>query len=457
MKAILIDDDSEALLSLARALKVSIPVLSCEVATCAERAKVIVREQRPEVAVLDLCIDTHCGVQSGFELLEQLLLIDPTLRVLVLTGHGSPEHGVRALNLGAASFLEKPADIGHLAALIRDGERQSTLRRSFVTLQKQAEDGVESKLIGGSQVMQRLREEVQLAARTPQPILLLGETGTGKGVCARLIHELSVRADKRFVRYQPNFASADLVNSEIFGHVKGAFTGAMQDRIGLIGEADGGSLFLDEVEELPLETQVGLLGVLQERQFRPVGANRELAANFRLICASNRDTLIMIEQGKLRRDFYHRIAHQVIRIPSLSEHVDDIPMLAQHFLHELGKRDCLNVFGLSQEALATLEQHPWPGNVRELQAVIEGAAYRASANGRTQVEKQDLSFLAQMASNSEFAAGLNEQVDLFRRRLISAALSKHNGNQVQAARDLRIDRSTLRRILSRSGGAMEIV
>lgn len=449
MKAVFVDDDSDALLSLVRALKVALPELNPEVATSALKALTLVSSIKPEVVVLDLCIDVAQGVQSGFSLLEQLLMLDPTLRVLVLTGQGSNEHGIRALNMGAASFLEKPADINHLAALIRDAERQCSLRRSYLTIQARAGQELERRLVGSSLQMQKLHEEIRLAARTPQPVLILGETGTGKGVCARLIHEIGPRSAKRFVRYQPNFAGVDLVNSELFGHVKGSFTGAGQDRVGLIAEAEGGTLFLDEVEELPLETQVALLGVLQERNYRSVGANKESSANFRLICASNRDTTEMMEQGKLRPDFYHRLAHHIIRIPALREHPEDICALAEHFLAELGRREAMNVFDMNDEAKALLGGYSWPGNVRELQAVVESAAYRAQFAGRTRIEQDDIIILSNQAPALEFSSGLNEQVESFRLRLIEAALSKHKGNQVQAARTLQIDRSTLRRVIAR--------
>ncbi|NDC39821.1 MAG: sigma-54-dependent Fis family transcriptional regulator, partial [Proteobacteria bacterium] len=232
---LLIDDDGDGCLSLARALKAAKIELPIHAATSAEQAMALARSRSIAVVVLDLSLDERRGVESGFELLQQLLREYPYLRVIILTGHGGIEHGVRALTLGAANFLEKPAHIPHLAALINDGIAQSALRQAAL---KREVTIIAETLVGSAEASQRLREAVRFAAQTSQSIFLAGETGAGKGLCASLIHRLGKRSGGNFVRYQPNFGSADLVNSDLFGHRKGAFTGATDDRRGLLSDAD---------------------------------------------------------------------------------------------------------------------------------------------------------------------------------------------------------------------------
>lgn len=448
---LLVDDDGDGCLSLARALKAAGVTIPAHVATSAEKAWSILRSRAIAVVVLDLSLDERRGVESGFELLKQMLGECPYLRIIILTGHGAVEHGVRALTLGAANFLEKPAHIPHLAALIHDGIAQSVLRQAAIRQERTLE---EETLVGSSEATQKLREAVRFAARTSQSIVLTGETGVGKGLCAQLIHRLSKRAGGNFVRYQPNFGSADLVNSDLFGHRKGAFTGATDDRRGLLRDADGGTLFLDEIDELPVECQVTLLGVLQERAFRAVGASAQEGSDFRLVTASNCDIEMALAQGKLRRDFYHRIAQAVVHVPPLRERRGDIQELAHHVLQAIAAREEINLFGIADAAIGALQSYDWPGNVRELQSVVEGAAYRAQYRGAAMVEVEDIVYRSpgpgREAGRVALAGGdFTSQVENFKYKLIEDALARHDGNQVKAAQELALDRSTLRRILAR--------
>jgi len=445
---ILVDDDGEALISLSRALSASALGASIQAASSPDKALELLTASKPLVAVIDLSLEQTRGVESGFELLAQILKLDPTCRVIVLTGHGSLEHGVRAISLGAANFLEKPADINHLSALIKDGMAQAELRRSYNKLVRESASGISNLIVGNSPQIKKVIEAVQYASQTAQSVLITGETGTGKGLCALAIQRISSRAQQKFVRYQPNFSTADLVNSDLFGHVKGAFTGANQNRRGLLADADQGTLFLDEIDELPLETQVALLGVLQEKKYRPVGSNNEALSNFRLICATNQDPQKCIEAGKLRKDFYHRIAHYQIHLPALRERLEDIEPLALYVLSSLREREQVNVLEISQAALSKLISTEWPGNVRQLQSVIEGAAYRAQFQGRTQIDLSDLPFSA--GQESAKATDFNSLLTEYKLNLISQALARHAGNQVKAAEELGLDRSTMRRILARA-------
>ncbi|MFM1846992.1 MAG: hypothetical protein RL417_466 [Pseudomonadota bacterium] len=439
-----IDDDRAALDSLVRA--VAQAGLGAVYLTAQGVADALAQRDRnhPLVIVLDLSLVPESGVESGFELLRTLAGRAPPARIIVLTGHGDELNGVRALHLGASSFLQKPADIPHLAALIRDGLTQAAILRRSVEPRPSSE---EMGLIGESAAMRGVLSEIRTAAQTTQPILLIGETGTGKGLSARAIHLCSARGRGNLVRYQPTFATPDIVQSDLFGHLKGAFTGASTDRRGLIAEADGGTLFLDEIDELPPEIQIALLGVLQDKRFRPVGSSSEVSSNFRLITASNRPLEEALELGKLRPDLMHRIAHTVIRLPPLRERLDDIPLLVAHLIARLAAREKLDILGVDDAVLELLTKHRWPGNVRELEGVVESAAYRAKFAGRERITPADLRFLSAYQPTAAVERDFHSQVEAFKGALIDAALERHGGNQLRAAHDLGVDRGTLARIL----------
>jgi len=446
---LLVDDESEALISLSRALKASGLTARVHAASEPKKAIQVLSETNAQVAVIDLSLDKREGVESGFRLIREILAQSSTCRVIVLTGHGSVTHGVRALALGAANFLEKPADAAHLTALINDGITQSMLRRDFQRLNSESPDSsINSLIIGKSEIAKAVRKEALYAAQNNLPILLTGETGTGKGLCALAIHKSSLRASSAFVRYQPTFSTSDLVNSELFGHKKGSFTGANEDRKGLILQAQNGTLFLDEIEELPIETQVALLGVLQDKKLRMVGSNDEQAVDFRLICAGNQDLKQSLDSGKLRGDFFHRIGHIVIDLKPLRARKEDISELAEHFLGRVRERENISVLAIEDNAVNELMRFDWPGNIRQLEAVIEGAAFRASFEGRVSIVPSDLRLSGGGAApSSQEKIGFHEQVRSFKLKLIKDKLAETSGNQVKAARELGLDRATLRRLL----------
>jgi len=450
-RVLLVDDDSELVQSLARALRVKGLEAKIDGVSLVERAIQLVKEIRPNVAVIDLCLDEQLGVQSGFGLVEAIRQIEPTCRILVLTGHGGVEHGVRALRLGAASFLEKPADAQHLVALIRDGISQSLIMRRVHEIDSSRDGSPLSLIVGAGARYQQLVSAIEYASRTAQPVLIIGETGTGKGLAAQVIHRLSARARKPFVRYQPSFAQAELVGSELFGHKRGSFTGATEDRRGLLLEADGGSLFLDEIDELPPQSQVALLGVLQDKRFRPIGGSREESSDFRLVAATNTPIDACLESGKLRRDLFHRIAQAQIAIPPLRERLEDLPLIAEHVLARLRGQELARVLRVSDGAISRLQGHSWPGNIRELEGVVESAAYRAEFSGRCVVEADDIEIRAS-CSVSQGSLSFNEQVEAFKLSLIDAAIERAGGSQVRAAEALNLDRSSMRRILQRRRG-----
>lgn len=449
---LLVDDDGELLQSLARAISPRIAPLRLSGATTLSGAREVVLLHKPSVIVLDLCIDEKQGVESGFELLSLCRGIDPTSRIIVLTGHGSLIHGVRALTLGAGSFIEKPAEPEHLAAVINDAASQSQLRREYEKLSHEATASSMQVLAGRSDAMKMLRDRLAFVATTPQPVLLIGETGTGKGLCARVIHECSHRRLKRFVHYQPNFGGGDIVQSELFGHVKGAFTGAIEARQGLAVEADQGTLFLDELDEVPADAQVRLLDLIQEQRVRAVGSDSFKKVDCRCIAATNRPLDEALASNKIRRDLYHRLAYNVLHIPPLRERLDDLCDLCEESLRALRAKENVQVFEVQPSVIERFRTMRWPGNVRELKAVVENAAYHAHFRGRTAISLEDVQNFG-MTAHSPKERSFHEQVECFKAQLIEQALQECGGSQVQAARILGLDRGTLRRILSRGVAA----
>lgn len=443
---LIVDDDSDALLSLTRALS-SIGLNHRIVgAGSAPKALSLQQELRPQVAIVDLSLNETEGVRSGYNLISALIEADPSVRVIVLTGHGSVKHGVRCIELGAASFLEKPADISHLMALVRDATTQSLLKRELQKLRQCSSDS-RIAVVGESQAARTLRTQLEFAAFSPQPVLLVGETGTGKSMAAQVIHSLSARSSGRFVRYQPNNSSPDLVNSDLFGHKKGSFTGASDNRKGLLLEADKGTIFLDEIDEFPQSVQVAILGVLQDKKFRVVGDNREQPIDVRLITASNSVLSKSIEEGKLRKDLYHRISHLTINIPPLRDRLSDIEALTTHFIKNLTMADELNVYGISSSAIERLISYDWPGNIRELEAKITAAAYRAQYRRSREIELSDVEIDSQ-ATMPPTVGSFHDKVQHFKSSLVRQALDKTKGNQLQAAKLIGLDRTSLRRIMS---------
>lgn len=444
----LIDDDADALMSLSRALGSNNRELEISGYCKTDEALAALKGHNPEVVVLDLSLDPIVGVESGLAVLREALKIDPTCRVIILTGHSALEHGLRSLENGAANFLEKPADLQHLSALVRDGISQARLRRELLNLKQQSPNQIENLILGQSSEIKLVRDSLLFAAHSNQSVLITGETGTGKGLCALAIHKLRKRANSNFIRYQPNFNTADLVNSELFGHIKGAFTGATENRRGLIADAANGTLFLDEIDELPIETQVALLGVLQDRKFRSIGANQETSVDFKLISATNCNIDQALDQGKLRRDLFHRIAHLRIHLPALRERKEDILPLAESFLANFRRKEQSNILGIDDSACELLLNYDWPGNVRELEACIEGAAYRAQFYKRLYIQTVDLNLIGPSASS--ITKTFHEQVLEFKLKIINDALNRNSGNQLRAAEELGMERSSLRRLLETS-------
>lgn len=445
-----VDDDNALLRGLSSAIKRRLDNISILIADNSEDALKLAQQTNVSVAVIDLEIDPKTGPESGLSLLTSLIEITTEIRTIVLTGHSDTTWGIEALRRGAGSFVTKPASYDHIYYLIKDALQQSRLARQLSQTLKDAPLSPYRRRLGlltASPSMETCLDSAAFSASTRQPLLILGATGCGKSLLARAIHSASDNPSAPFVHYQPNFGSPDLVSSELFGHERGAYTGALEKRRGLIEEADGGTLFLDEVDELPLETQVRVLHVLQEKVFRPLGAKKDLRSNFRLIAASNRNIEESLATGKLREDFFHRIAHDTITIPSLSERREDIPLLTRNFLADIAEKENRRVLRMENSALGKLTTHGWPGNVRELQATLTNAAARAYYMGSEVIAASHIQLKTPGISRLPSSGGsLRDRMQNAEKQAIAEALKNARGNQSEAARLLQIQRASLRRL-----------
>lgn len=394
-----------------------------------------------EANAFDLIVsDLRMPQMDGFELLTHVKQRWPEMPVIVLTGETEVSGIVEAIQLGATNYLMKPATPSLIG---------SAVTRALMHGKAVAGDGSISELIGSSGAMVEVRHRVVMAARSDVHVLITGDTGTGKELVSQAIHKYSSLADGPFVAHNCAIAPQDLFESEFFGHRRGSFTGADRDRLGLLREADGGVLFLDELETLHLVHQAKLLRVIDDGEVRPVGDERTFAASVRFVAATNRDPHVMIEEGSLRSDLYYRLRGIEIALPPLRDRTGDVPLLAAHFLGEDGP-------GLTDDALQALSEAPWPGNVRQLRNVLQGAKALA---GDGSITRRHLSLDADVVAppdrlEPEGAApatpqGVPHGLSLreVEKQAIMQALEDCDGNRTKAARLLDIDRSTLRRKL----------
>ncbi len=394
-----------------------------------------------------LLVDIKMPGLDGLEVLRRVKKEHPRVMVIMITAYGSIESAVEAMKLGASDYLLKPFDPEHLVLLIdRVAQQKALLDENEALRARLAEydQAVFEDLVGQSEAMRRVFAVIEDVAATEVPVLITGETGTGKELVARAIHARGQRAFGPFVAINCGALSESLLESELFGHERGAFTGAIKARRGRLEMAAAGTLFLDEVGEISPKMQVDLLRVLEERTFFRVGGSQPIESDFRLICATHRDLPSLVKADKFRRDFYYRINVISIHVPPLRERDEDIGLLAHYFLDRFAKETGRRVEGLTEEALSVLTAYSWPGNVRELRNVIE----RAVVIGRErQIGVETLTFLTPEAEATPGAASLAEvEVNHIRRTLEAC-----QWNVSQAARVLGIDRVTLTRRMKRHG------
>jgi DNA-binding NtrC family response regulator len=398
-----------------------------------------------------LLTDLVLADMDGLEVCRRAIELCPGLPVVVVTGHSSLESAIAAMRAGAHDFVTKPIDVDVLLLTIQRAVKHQMLHEEVARLRRSlAEVGpLRQTLIGDSREMERVLELVRRVATTDATVLVTGESGTGKELVARAIHEASARSSGQFVALNCAAVPAQLLESELFGHVRGAFTDAHAARRGLFVEASGGTLFLDEIGEMPAEMQVKLLRALQERTVRPVGGNEELAFDSRIIAATNRDLEAEVSAGRFREDLYYRINVVGVHVPPLRERPGDIALLATHFVDRYAGRFGKAVTGLGASVLDRLLAYAWPGNVRELENSIERAVALATT---TQLRVEDLP--ARVRSRSNDVATTRDELpprlvtlEELERDYIHHVLRVLGANKSMAARVLGIDRRTLYRRL----------
>ncbi len=329
-----------------------------------ETALKVVSEGTPDLVLLDIALPG----KDGLEVLQELKARYPTLPVVMVSAYGSVENAVKATRLGAYDFIEKPPHADNILLTVRNALEMARLAEENRRLRLQAAPVRE--IVGTSEAVQRLREQVRVVAPTNASVLITGENGTGKELVARALHAFSLRAHKPFVEVNCAAIPEDLIESELFGHEKGAFTGATSRRQGKFDQAHEGTLFLDEIGDMSLKTQAKILRILEEQRFERVGGSRPLQVDVRVVAATNKNLAEEIQRGTFREDLYHRINVIPLQVPPLRERREDIPLLAKHFLQELARENDAPAKTLTPRALEALTNLPWPGNVRELKNFV---------------------------------------------------------------------------------------
>ncbi len=394
----------------------------------------------------DLCLtDMQLPDGNGLELVEWMQQYTPTVPVAVITAHGNMETAVRALKLGAFDFVSKPLDLTGLRKLVS----------TAIKLSGSPDDTsvFGPRLLGTSPAMHTLRDMIARVARSQAPVHIFGESGTGKELVAKLIHESGPRREGPFVPVNCGAIPTELMESELFGHKRGSFTGAVSDKKGLIQSAEGGTLFLDEIADLPLHMQVKLLRVIQEKAVRPVGEQQEVGVDIRVLSATHKNLSQLVAEGKFREDLFYRVNVIELRVPSLRERPEDVPELAEAVLRRLGRRMKIHPPMLAKDALAALESYSFPGNVRELENILE-RAITLSASG--EVRAADIQLRPTPAGSLHAASAptggaLGDHLEDIERDAILKALEQSRYNKTAAAKVLGMSFRALRYRIKKLG------
>jgi two-component system NtrC family response regulator len=401
----------------------------------------------PAVTLLDLGLPPHPNECSeGLAVLSDILAIGSTAKVIVISGQSEKRNAIQAVGAGAYDFLCKPVEMEELKLLLRRCFHVVDLEREYRELQESQRSDMFEDMLGTSPQMQAVFGFIRKVAGTNVPVLLLGESGTGKEIAAAAIHRRSARKDGPFVAINCNAIPENLLESELFGHEKGAFTGAHIQRKGLLETASGGTLFLDEIGELPAAIQVKLLRFLQEQRLQRVGGRQEIQVDTRLVAATNADLNQMIGNGKFREDLYFRLAVVTIRLLPLRERGEDIVVLAREFLQRYAAQEGRTKLVFAPDALRAMTHYSWPGNVRELQNRVKRAVIMASGS-RVTAKDLELDLGKDLASLS--ATTLKQAREQVERDTIQQALKRHAGRITAAAADLGISRPTLYELMEK--------
>src|ERR1700730_3643063 len=393
---------------------------------------------------LAIC-DLQLPDMDGLDVMRHIKDTRPMTDVIVVTGYGTVPLAVEATKAGAFDFVQKPFDFEELQLKVQHALTLRELRTENASMRRQLSTRAEYfNIIGSSKQMQTIYETIESVAKSDANVLIVGESGTGKELIANAIHYNSLRSKKTFIKVNCAALPKELIESELFGHTKGAFTGAHADKEGLVQHAAGGSLLLDEIAEMPVELQPKLLRVLQERSYRKIGSEKTYSVDFRLICSTNRLPADAIREGLLRDDLFYRISTITIHVPPLRDRSEDIQLLTEHFLKMYAKKYDRPITGVSQAAYQRLFAHAWPGNVRELQNVIERAVLLAKG---TKIEPFDLPFdsgtLPEGSGTATWEVPPNMTLEDIERLVIERTLQRTGGNKQAAANLLGIYRPRL--------------
>ena len=406
----------------------------------------LVYREHPQIVLLDLMMPK----MSGLEILDRIMAFDPSIDVILMTAHYTSETAVEAIQKGACDYLNKPISIGALRERVERLLADARQRRSMLELDRELlETSRFEGMIGRSPLMWDLFARIRRVARHYRSALIIGPTGTGKDLAARALHNLSPASSGHFVTCNCSAVVETLFESELFGYVKGAFTGAVMDKMGLFEFAHGGTLFLDEIGDMPLSTQAKLLRVLQNQEVMRVGSVTARKVNVRVVAATNRNVKEMIALKQFREDLYYRLAMVELTTPSLAERKEDLPLLERFFLERFATQFQKEIRGLTRRAQIVLSRHSWPGNVRELENVL-GHAAMMTLSDMLDVEDLPLSVRhsesrnAASASPAALAPDSSSSFEDHERELLTDALAQAGGNQSEAARILRISRDRMR-------------
>jgi len=414
----------------------------------ADRASALAafQQQKTDLVLADLGLPPKPGTpEEGLALVEELIEIDPTVRVVVISGQGDKENAIRAVGHGAWDFFCKPVNVPELKAILTRALYVGRLEKEYEALRERLDSAEFEEVLGQSPAMQQVFATVRKVANTEAPVLVLGESGTGKEVVARTIHRQSRRGAGPFIAINCGAIPEALLESELFGHEKGSFTGAHTQRQGRFESANGGTLFLDEIGELPLSLQVKLLRFLQDQHVERVGGRKPIKVDTRVIAATNVDIQKAMLEGKFREDLYYRLAVVVLTLPPLRSRENDIVLLAEAFLKRYAAAEKKRKLRLSKEAIAALQKYSWPGNVRELENRVKRAVIMADET-RVTPENLGLETFAESAP-----VKLKDARDQLERELLTKALRKHRGKISPAAAELGISRPTFYEMMEKLG------
>ncbi|MDO8651329.1 MAG: PEP-CTERM-box response regulator transcription factor [Undibacterium sp.] len=440
-KLLIIEDD----LGLQKQLRWSFDAYEVLVAGDRESALAQVRRHEPAVVTMDLGLPPDPdGATEGFAIIQQILALVPDTKIIVLSGNQDRENAVKAIGLGAYDFHQKPFDPALLGLVIERAFYLHALQQDNRRMLQMQTASPMAGVISRDPGMLKVCRSIEKVAPSSASVMLLGDSGTGKEVLARALHQLSPRQDKRFMAINCAAIPENLLESELFGYEKGAFTGAVKQNLGKIELANEGTFFLDEVGDLPMPLQAKLLRFLQERVVERIGGHKEIPVDVRIVCATHQNLKELATAGRFREDLYYRLSEIVINIPPLAARIGDAALLAHHFKNKFNAKEGRPGLNFSQEALALIESHPWPGNVREMENCIKRAIIMADG---PQISAEDLG-LSSLPVQEE-AINLRQIRDDAEHKAVVKALARMDGNMVKAAELLGVSRPTLYDLMSR--------